>query len=56
LVKSPSKSFGQKPQQELWSKVAAGALVKSRSKELWSKATGAFFKSSKSFPQKQQEQ
>jgi len=39
LVKSRSRSFGQKPHQELWSN-AAGALVKSRSR---------------SFSQKQQE-
>jgi len=49
-----SGSFGQKPQQKLWSKFVAGALVKgSRSfgqkqQELSSKVARAFVKSSKS--------
>jgi len=56
LVKSRSRSFGQKPQQELWSKAAASrALVKGRSRsfgqklqqELWSKAAGAFVKAAR---------
>ena len=52
LVKSRSRSFGQR-QQELWSKAAAGALVKGsrtfgqRQQKLWSKAARALVKAAR---------